>query len=73
MGLLHDIGKIGVPDYIITKNQKLTAEEYAIIKKHTTTGYDILKNFGEIPNIEQGARWHHERADGMGYPDGLKG
>ncbi len=73
MGLLHDIGKIGVPDYIITKNQKLTPEEYAIIKKHTTTGYDILKNFGEIPNIEQGARWHHERMDGLGYPDGLKG
>ncbi len=73
MGLLHDIGKIGVPDYIITKSQKLTPEEYSIIKKHTTTGYDILKNFGEIPNIEQGARWHHERVDGSGYPDGLKG
>ncbi len=73
MGLLHDIGKIGVPDYIITKAAKLTAEEYSIIKKHTTTGYDILKNFGEIPNIEQCARWHHERMDGTGYPDGLKG
>lgn len=73
MGLLHDIGKIGVPDYIITKSQKLTNEEFAIIKKHTTTGYDILKNFGEIPNIEQGARWHHERMDGKGYPDGLRG
>lgn len=73
MGLLHDIGKIGIPDNIINKPQKLTDEEFAIIKKHPEIGYDILKNIAEIPNIEVGARWHHERMDGKGYPDGLKG
>ena len=73
MGLLHDIGKIGVPDYIINKPGKLTDEEFAMIKKHPEIGYDILKNIAEIPNIEAGARWHHERLDGKGYPDGLKG
>ena len=73
MGLLHDIGKIGIPDTIINKAIKLTDEEFAIIKKHPEIGYDILKNFSEVPNIEIGARWHHERIDGKGYPDGLKG
>ncbi len=73
MGLLHDIGKIGIPDYIINKPQRLTDEEFAIIKQHPEIGYDILKNFGEIPNIEDGARWHHEHMDGTGYPDGLTG
>ena len=73
MGLLHDIGKIGIPDNIINKPQKLTDEEFAIIKKHPEIGHDILKNIAEIPNIEMGARWHHERMDGKGYPDGLKG
>lgn len=73
MGLLHDIGKIGIPDDIINKPQKLTDEEFAIIQKHPEIGHDILKNIGEIPNIEMGARWHHERLDGKGYPDGLKG
>lgn len=73
MGLLHDIGKIGIPDNIINKPQKLTDEEFAIIKKHPEIGYDILKNIAEIPNIEDGARWHHERMDGKGYPDSLKG
>lgn len=72
-GLLHDIGKIGVPDNIINKPGKLTDEEFAIIKRHPEIGYDILKNIAEIPNIEAGARWHHERMDGKGYPDGLKG
>lgn len=73
MGLLHDIGKIGIPDEIINKPQKLTDEEFAIIQKHPEIGHDILKNIAEIPNIEMGARWHHERMDGKGYPDGLKG
>lgn len=73
MGLLHDIGKIGIPDDIINKPQKLTDEEFAIIQKHPEIGHDILKNIAEIPNIEMGARWHHERMDGKGYPDGLKG
>lgn len=73
MGLLHDIGKIGIPDEIINKPHKLTDEEFAIIQKHPEIGHGILKNIAEIPNIEMGARWHHERMDGKGYPDGLKG
>lgn len=70
MGLLHDIGKIGIPDYIINKPGKLTEEEYEIIKTHPVVGSEILKNISEIPGIELGARWHHERYDGTGYPDG---
>lgn len=72
-GLLHDIGKIGVPDNIINKPGKLTDEEFAMVKRHPEIGYDILKNIAEIPNIEASARWHHERIDGKGYPDGLMG
>lgn len=73
MGLLHDIGKIGIADTIINKDGKLTDEEFAEIKKHPEIGYGILKNITEIPDIEKGARYHHERYDGRGYPDGLKG
>ncbi|MBQ9768495.1 MAG: HD domain-containing protein [Lachnospiraceae bacterium] len=73
MGLLHDIGKIGIRDEIINKSGALTDEEFMSIKKHSTIGYDILRNMSEISNIEKGARWHHERYDGKGYPDGLKG
>ena len=72
-GLFHDIGKIGVPDQIINKPDKLTDEEYAIVKRHPVIGADILKNVSEIPGIVEGARWHHERYDGGGYPDGLRG
>ena len=73
MGLLHDIGKIGVRDEIINKTEKLTDEEFLVIKNHPIIGYNILKNMTEIPFIENAARWHHERYDGSGYPDGLKG
>lgn len=73
MALLHDIGKIGIPDNIITKASALTEEEYDILKDHTTIGANILKNMSEFPEIATGARWHHERYDGSGYPDGLKG
>lgn len=72
-GLLHDIGKIGIPDAIISKSSGLTDEEYALIKSHPVIGGDILKNISEIPGIDVGARWHHEKYDGTGYPDGLKG
>ena len=72
-GMLHDIGKIGIPNEIINKTGKLTDEEYEIIKTHPSIGGDILSNISEIPNIAIGARWHHERYDGKGYPDGLKG
>ena len=73
MGLLHDIGKIGIPDAIINKQDKLTDEEYELIKQHPKIGYEILKTINEMPGLAVGARWHHERYDGSGYPDGLKG
>ena len=73
MALLHDIGKIGVPDEIINKTSSLTDEEFYVMKKHPKTGYDILSEMSEIKDLGIGARWHHERYDGKGYPDGLKG
>lgn len=73
MGLLHDIGKIGIPDEIINKPSRLTDEEFAVIRTHPVIGADILKNISEMPQIATGARWHHERYDGRGYPDGLAG
>ena len=73
MGLLHDMGKIGVSDTIINKPAKLTKEEYEIIKKHPVIGAQILQSISEFPELSIGARWHHERYDGNGYPDGLSG
>lgn len=73
IGLLHDVGKIGIPDAIINKKDKLTEEEYEIIKKHPVIGTQILATIKEMPNLSNGARWHHERYDGKGYPDGLAG
>lgn len=73
MALLHDIGKIGIPDHIINKDSRLTDEEYDAIRQHPKIGSDILKTIEEMPDIMIGARWHHERYDGKGYPDGLKG
>lgn len=73
MGLLHDVGKIGVPDAVINKPAKLTDEEYDIIKNHPVLGARILGKIKEMPALANGARWHHERYDGKGYPDGLSG
>ena len=73
MGLLHDIGKIGVAGDIIRKNSRLTDDEFDVIKEHPMTGYNILKNIKALPELAIGARWHHEHFDGTGYPDGLKG
>ena len=73
MGMLHDIGKIGIPDEIIHKTGKLTEEEFEIVKSHPIIGEEVLKNITEMPNLYYAARWHHERYDGKGYPDGLKG
>ncbi len=73
MGLLHDVGKIGIPDQVINKPGKLTEEEYDMIKQHPVLGDRILKKIEEVPKLAVGARWHHERYDGSGYPDGLKG
>lgn len=73
MGLLHDVGKIGIPDSIINKPAKLTDEEYGMIKNHSAMGARILENITEFPQLTVGARWHHERYDGKGYPDGIAG
>lgn len=71
--LLHDVGKIRIPDYIINKPGKLTDEEYAYIKLHPVSGYHILKSFSKDQLIATGAKFHHERFDGKGYPNGLVG
>ena len=73
MGLLHDIGKIGVPVEIINKTSRLPDNEFERIKRHTIIGSDILRLITEMPELSLGARSHHERYDGTGYPDGLKG
>lgn len=73
MGMLHDIGKIGIPDSIITKKSGLSDEEYTLTREHPVIGSEILENISEIPKLGVGARWHHERYDGKGYPDGLVG
>ena len=73
MGLLHDIGKIGVPNEIINKPQRLTDAEYDVIKTHPTIGFEILSEIKTRPDLAKGANWHHERYDGKGYPDRLSG
>lgn len=73
MGLLHDVGKIGVPDAVINKPAKLTDDEFELIKNHPVMGARILKNIKEMPSLAIGARWHHEKYGGGGYPDGLIG
>ncbi len=71
--LLHDVGKIGISDGIIKKSGRLTPEEYGVIKQHPVMGNQILSSIREYPYISIGAHYHHERYDGKGYPDGLKG
>ena len=72
-GLLHDVGKIGISDQIINKEGKLTDEEYAQIKMHPVYGNQILASINKSPYLSIGAHHHHERYDGKGYPDHLKG
>jgi hypothetical protein len=72
-GLLHDVGKIGVRDNVLTKPGPLTREEYEHIKLHVTIGYNILSELHPIRNLLPGVLWHHERWDGQGYPHGLAG
>lgn len=71
--LLHDIGKISIPDVILNKPGKLTTEEYDRIKDHTIEGYEIVKKLRSLKDLLPLIRWHHERMDGQGYPDGLTG
>lgn len=73
IALMHDVGKIGIPDNVINKDSKLNDEEYALIKQHPSIGKDILSNIKISPELSIGAYCHHERYDGKGYPKGLKG
>ena len=73
MGILHDVGKIGIPDAVINKPGRLTDEEFEVIKTHPPKGAKILGNISEMPELATGAHWHHERYDGSGYPDRLEG
>jgi putative two-component system response regulator len=72
-GVLHDIGKIGIPDAILLKPGKLTAEEWDVMKTHTTIGADLLAPLRTMRLVAPIVRHHHERWDGQGYPDGLSG
>ncbi|MBQ3790236.1 MAG: HD-GYP domain-containing protein [Lachnospiraceae bacterium] len=72
IGLVHDIGKIGVSDSVLNKPGRLTEEEYSLMKTHTEIGYEVMQSLGAgIPGLTDGIRYHHERFDGKGYPDGL--
>jgi putative nucleotidyltransferase with HDIG domain len=73
IGLLHDVGKIGIPNEIINKPGKLTVDEYDSMKTHTAIGFEILKGITAIPNLTAGAIEHHERWDGKGYQNGISG
>lgn len=71
-GLLHDIGKIGVEEYILNKDGKLTDHEWLQVKRHPEIGYQILRSLSEFAQISNYVLYHHERLDGTGYPVGLK-
>lgn len=73
IALLHDIGKIGIPDSILNKPERLTDEEEEVMKKHPNIGGEILKDFDALADIADGAKYHHERFDGKGYCNGLAG
>ena len=73
LGMVHDVGKIGIPGNILRKTDKLTPEEYAKVREHPTLGGEILDGVTEIPRIRIGALYHHEHYDGGGYPFGMIG
>ena len=73
IALLHDCGKIGVPDNILRKPGRLTDEEFEVIKSHTKRGGEILSSFKSLKDVDEGALYHHERYDGSGYPEGRSG
>ena len=72
-GYLHDIGKVGIPDSILFKPDKLTPEEWVVMRSHTTRGTDICQHLKSLESVVPIIRHHHERWDGSGYPDGLRG
>jgi putative two-component system response regulator len=72
-GFLHDVGKVGIPDSILFKPSALTAEEWAIMRRHTTRGEEICRHLTSLKPVLPIIRHHHERWDGGGYPDGLSG
>jgi len=72
-GFLHDIGKVGVPDAILLKNGRLTPDEYAVMKRHTIIGDRLCGELRSLRRVRPIVRHHHERRDGTGYPDGLRG
>ena len=71
--LLHDIGKISTPDSILDKPARLSADEYAVVKQHPAEGVRMVESLRSIKDVIPFIRWHHERMDGRGYPDGLFG
>lgn len=71
-GMLHDIGKIAIPEAILNKNGNLTKDEFEIMKTHTTKGAEILQPLSALKKCIDGVKYHHERYDGKGYPEGLK-
>ena len=73
VALFHDIGKVGVPDSVLNKPGRLTDDEFDLMKQHTVVGGEIIKDLSMIPGVIIGARYHHERYDGTGYPEKLKG
>lgn len=70
--ILHDIGKIGIPDHVLNKTSTLDDREYTLIKSHPKIGYDILKDIHFLDKAKDIVLQHHERVDGQGYPDGLE-
>jgi putative two-component system response regulator len=72
-GYLHDVGKIGIPDDILLKKSRLTREEFAVMKRHTVIGESLCGNLRSLAPVREIIRHHHERLDGSGYPDGLRG
>jgi len=71
--ILHDIGKIGIPDSILRKKEPLTEEERKIIKKHPAVGAEIVMGIDGMEKIVEGIKYHHEKWNGTGYPEGLRG
>lgn len=70
---LYDVGKLSVPEEVLNKPTELTREEFQLVKDHTVQGDEILKGITSMPELSSAAHWHHERVDGRGYPDALRG